>query len=113
MAKRGRKAGGGLEKAAIDLGTFFGNVARHVDSWVGERDRLAQQLRHIQSTAGDLLTKLSSAGRRARTVGTRRAAQGSGKKTRRFSAATRAKMRASQKARWAKVKARKGGAKSA
>jgi hypothetical protein len=116
MAKRGaagsrtRRSGDRLGQAAEDLGAFFGTVARRVESWVGERDRLAKQLKQIQGTAGDLLGKLGSGGlsdpfgrgRKRRAAAGNSSATRGGRRRRRVSAATRARMSRAQRARRAK-----------
>ena len=114
-AKRARKAGRverAIVGAARDLGAFLGTLARQVDSLAGQREQLTKQLRHVQGAAGELLGKLgeqipkSFTAQRRRTV-TASASRPSGRKRRRFSVATRRKMAASQKARWAKAKQEK------
>lgn len=118
-----REAGGRLEKVASDLGAFFGSVTGRVESWVGERDKLVKELKQIQTTAESLLDRLTNAAAAARRA-TRRGrprkrsvtatassaesqagtTNGRRRKRRRFSAATIAKMRAAQRARWARVR---------
>jgi hypothetical protein len=107
-----------LEQVAADLGTFFGSVTGRVELWVGERDKLVQQLRQIQTTAGNLLGRLTGAAATARRLTRRRGPRrqlvtqsperpveaGRKRKRRRFSAATIEKMRAAQRARWARIR---------
>jgi hypothetical protein len=115
MAKSTRGRSGSVERAlagaAKDLGRFLGTIARKVDSLAGERQQLTTQLRHVQGAAGELLKKLSGEMALPFKKGARAAVAAiptvSGRKTRRFSAATRKKMAASQRARWAKQKASK------
>ena len=118
--------GGGVDKAietfAEDLGSILGTTRAKAENWLGQRQSVAKQLEQIRDTASELLNQLTgtgarlaaavgrggSAGRQTQEPGTPRKAQGarataSGAYPRKkFSAATIAKMRASQKARWAR-----------
>lgn len=113
MAKRGGRwsSTDRLGQAAEDLGTFFGTVARRVETWVGERDRIAGQLRQAQKTAGDLLGRLGAEmpnpfgrGRKRRLTIVRR---GRKRNRRTVSAATRRKMALAQRRRRMKEKSGK------
>ena len=119
--------GGGVDKAietfAEDLGSILGTTRAKAENWLGQRQNVAKQLEQIRDTASELLNQLTGTGARLaaavgrgvrrggrRGPGTPRKAQGSRATAsgayprKKFSAATIAKMRASQKARWAKIK---------
>ena len=112
-----------IEGFAEDLGSILGTTRAKAENWLGQRQSVAKQLEQIRDTASELLNQLTGTGARLaaavgrgvrrgdkRGPGRPRKAQGprataSGAYPRKkFSAATIAKMRASQKARWAKIK---------
>jgi hypothetical protein len=112
-----------IETFAEDLGSVLGTTRAKAENWLSQRQNVAKQLEQIRDTASELLNQLTGTGARlaaavgrgVRRGGKRRPrrdrkAQGprataSGAYPRRkFSAATIDKMRAAQKARWAKIK---------
>ena len=109
-----------IEDWAEDLGRLLGTAKARAEGWIGQRQNVAKQLEQIRDTATSLLTQLGDVtarrqGRQPGSQGGRKKAQGprataSGAYPRKkFSATTIAKMRASQKARWAKIKKDKAG----
>lgn len=110
MAKRTTTT---LEEIAAEVGRLFGTTERHAKQWLQQRNAMLEALHAVRSKATDLIDDLSGAKRRhykrRASAAARRAqvpAGGSteilaGRKKRRLSAATRAKMRASAKRRWA------------
>ena len=114
MAKR---AAPSLEEIAAEVGRLFGTTEAHARQWLHQRNAMLEALHLVRGKATDLIDELS--GRKRRQFNKRRAAvqaqraqvpAGSpadatmGRKKRRMSAATRAKMRAAAKKRWAKRK---------
>lgn len=132
MAKRSATSRGDVpvEQRIVDfaeeLGGLLGRAQEKAQSWLGQRDQVATTLTNIRDTATRLLEDLSigvaEAGNVARRAyrksrktkggrGKTRAASAGGsvvKRKRRVSAATRRKMAAAQKARWAKLKNQNG-----
>ena len=133
MAKRSAAGGGEIPVEqrivdfAEDLGGLLGRAQEKAQSWLGQRDQVATTLASIRDTATRLLEDLSigaaeagTAAKRAYRKGRRKTKGGIGKtraastggsgatRKRHVSAATRRKMAAAQKARWAKLKNRKG-----
>ena len=110
MAKRATTT---LEEIAAEVGRLFGTTERHARQWLHQRNALLEALHLVRSKAADLIDELSGAKRRhykRRASAAARRAQVpagaaaealAGRKKRRLSAATRAKMRASAKRRWA------------
>ena len=129
MAKRGKETSQ-LEGFAEDLGRLLGTAAAKADQWMAQRQAIVKQLTDVRDTASKLLADLGQRaqasvagkgrGRLSRSV------RGVLKKTgslgvvnklrgplvapvartrRKMSKAARAKISASQKARWAKQKA--------
>ena len=105
---------------AEELGGLLGRAQEKAQSWLSQRDHVATTLATIRDTATQLLEDLSAGAVEAGTAATRgyrkgqgkakpgtekpQAASGTGTRKRRVSAATRRKMAAAQKARWAKLK---------
>lgn len=133
MAKRSPAGRGGnpVDQRIVDfaeeLGGLLGRAQEKAQSWLSQRDQVATTLASIRDTATRLLEDISTSAAEAGAAATRgyqkgqrktktRARKGqaassaepSAKRKRRFSAATRRKMAASQKARWAKLKKEKG-----
>jgi hypothetical protein len=102
-----------LEEIAAEVGRLFGTTERHARQWLQQRNALLEALNLVRGKATDLIDELTGAKRRQYKRRASAAAQraqvpaGSpseaqmGRKRRRMSAATRAKMRASAKRRWA------------
>ena len=113
MAKRRAPS---LEDIAAEVGRLFGTTERHARKWLAQRNALLEALHLVRSNATNLIDELSGAKRRQfkqRAAVEAERAQiptGSpreltmGRKRRRMSAATRAKMRAAAKRRWAEKK---------
>jgi len=102
MRKR-RRGNPTLNRNAEELGHLLGHVAARVDAWKKQREELASQLSKIVQTANGLMADL---GERA-AVGRQRAAKTIAGTKRRLSKATRAKMAAAARKRWALRKAGK------
>ena len=110
MAKR---ATPGLEEIAAEVGRLFGTTEAHARRWLEQRSRLLDALHLVRDRAADLIGELSGETRRqlkrrARSkisktqVPAGHPTEGTmGRRKRRLSAATRAKMRAAAKRRWA------------
>jgi hypothetical protein len=102
-----------LEEIAAEVGRLFGTTERHARQWLQQRNALLEALHLVRNKASDLIDDLSGAKRRQykrRAVAAARRAQVPagdpaevlvGRKKRRMSAATRAKMSAAAKRRWA------------
>jgi len=102
-----------LEEIAAEVGRLFGTTEAHARKWLAQRNALLEALHLVRGKATDLIDELSGAKkrqfkRRARTQAMRaQLPDGNpmelmqGRKKRRMSAATRAKMRAAAKKRWA------------
>lgn len=113
MAKR---AAPSLEEIAAEVGRLFGTTEAHARQWLKQRNAMLEALHLVRGRATDLIDELS--GRKRRQFKRRAAAQAQraqvpagdpadatmGRKKRRMSAATRAKMRAAARKRWAKRK---------
>ena len=110
MAKRRTPS---LEEIASEVGRLFGTTERHARRWLQQRNALLEALSLVRGKATDLIDELTGEKRRQFKRRASAAAQraqvpaGSanemlmGRKRRRMSAATRAKMRAAAKRRWA------------
>ena len=121
MAKRGtlrlESSILGISKA---LGTAVGNAEARWNNWKGQRDEIAKSLLAVRAKVDSLLSEIGSEAATVRTRVTRqvtgrgrKAQEGipvvqpgmrPSRKKRVLSAQTRAKMRASAKARWAQIK---------
>ena len=113
MAKR---AAPSLEEIAAEVGRLFGTTEAHARQWLQQRNAMLEALHLVRGKATDLIDELS--GRKRRQFKRRAVAQAQraqvppgdpaeatmGRKKRRMSAATRAKMRAAARKRWAKRK---------
>ena len=110
MAKRRAPS---LEEIAGEVGRLFGTTEAHARKWLNQRNTMLEALHLVRGKATDLIDELSGENRRERkrraNVQARRAQLPAGdpselmmgRKKRRMSAATRAKMRAAAKRRWA------------
>lgn len=109
MAKRTAPS---LEEIAAEVGRLFGTTEAHARKWLQQRNALLEALHLVRGKATDLIGELS--GETRRQLKRRANAQMQrvqvpagdaeftmGRKKRRLSAATRAKMRAAAKKRWA------------
>jgi hypothetical protein len=102
-----------LEEIAAEVGRLFGTTEAHARKWLQQRNTMLEALHLVRSKASELIDELSGENRRqlkrrARAQAPRaQVPPGSpadmtiGRKRRRMSAATRAKMRAAAKKRWA------------
>jgi hypothetical protein len=102
-----------LEEIAGEVGRLFGTTEAHARKWLDQRNTMLEALHLVRGKATDLIDELS--GEKRRQMKRRANVQlqrvqvpdGSatelmmGRKKRRMSAATRAKMRAAAKKRWA------------
>jgi hypothetical protein len=104
-----------LEDIAAEVGRLFGTTEAHARRWLEQRNRLVDALHVVRDRATELIRDLSGqAGgqrkRRARSPAARtqnppgNPETKEGRKKRHISAATRAKMRAAAKRRWAERK---------
>lgn len=109
-----RTAESKLEDFAEDLGRLLGHAQNKAESWLGQREAIADHLIGVRDTATRLLSQLGitaapAPARRERpappAVRATGARKGSRKKKRTMSAEARAKIAAAQRARWAKQKA--------
>ena len=110
MAKR---AAPSLEEIAAEVGRLFGTTEAHARKWLQQRNTMLEALHLVRNKATDLIGELSGGKRRhfkrrARAEAARaQVPEGNpaevlmGRKRRRLSAATRAKMRAAARKRWA------------
>ena len=110
MAKRTAPS---LEEIASEVGRLFGTTEAHARKWLQQRNALLEALHLVRGKATDLIDELSGANRRQLKRRANVRAQRTqvpagdeteltlGRKKRRMSAATRAKMRAAAKKRWA------------
>ena len=110
MAKRRAPS---LEEIAAEVGRLFGTTEAHARKWLQQRNTMLEALRLVRGKAGELIDELSGENRRQLKRRARAQAQRvqvptghpsemtMGRKRRRMSAATRAKMRAAAKKRWA------------
>jgi hypothetical protein len=102
-----------LEEIAAEVGRLFGTTEAHARKWLHQRNALLEALHLVRGKATDLIGELSGETRRqlkrrARVQADRvqvplgdETELTMGRKKRRMSAATRAKMRAAAKKRWA------------
>ena len=109
MAKRAPS----LEEIASEVGRLFGTTEAHARKWLQQRNVMLEALHLVRTKATDLIDELS--GEKRRQFARRAKAQVrrtqvpagdatdlmGGRKKRRMSAATRAKMRAAARKRWA------------
>ena len=110
MAKRRAPS---LEEIAAEVGRLFGTTEAHARKWLQQRNTMLEALHLVRGKAGDLIDELSGETRRQLKRRANTQAQRvqlpagdpsdlmMGRKRRRMSAATRAKMRAAAKKRWA------------
>ena len=110
MAKRRAPS---LEEIAGEVGRLFGTTEVHARKWLHQRNAMLEALHLVRGKATDLIDELSGENRRqlkrranAQALRTQVPAGDPaelmmGRKKRRMSAATRAKMRAAAKKRWA------------
>ena len=113
MAKRTAPS---LEEIAAEVGRLFGTTEAHARKWLNQRNALLEALVLVRGKANDLITELSGEKRRqfkrrAAIVAMRTQVPDGNpgevlmnRKKRRMSAATREKMRAAAKKRWAEKK---------
>lgn len=109
MAKRTAS----LEEIASEVGRLFGTTEAHARKWLHQRNVMLEALHVVRNKATDLIDELSGEKRRqfkrrAHTQAQRAQVPAGdasdltvGRKKRRMSAATRAKMRAAARKRWA------------
>jgi len=102
-----------LEEIAAEVGRLFGTTEAHARKWLHQRNTMLEALQLVRGKATDLIDELSGSKRRQfkrRAVALAQRAQvpagnpaeaTMGRKKRRMSAATRAKMRIAAKKRWA------------
>jgi hypothetical protein len=105
-----------VEDIAAEVGRLFGTTEVHARRWLDQRNRLLDALHLVRNKATDLIGELSGNSRRElkrrgkhRVARTQVPAGGpaelmTGRRKRRLSAATRAKMRLAAKKRWAEKK---------
>lgn len=104
-----------FETFAADLGRFLGTVQNRADSWLQQRQHIAEQLTKIRDTAAQYLRQLAGAGEapragaargggRTRTSARRAAASGRKRGRRHMSDEARARIAAAQKKRWAEYR---------
>src|SRR5687767_8454244 len=105
-----------LDEFAEDLGKLLGTAQSKAEGWLNQRQSIAKQLTGIRDTAQDLLQQLTGGGARMAAAvrrGRKKAKPGipvvqpgmrASRKKRVMSAATKAKMRAAAKARWAAIR---------
>ena len=98
-----------LEEFAEDLGRLLGQARGKAESWIGQRNAIAEHLKGVRDTATQLLAQLgiAEAPRQQVPVGASTPKRGPGrprKVKRTMSPEARAKISAAQKARWAKQK---------
>ena len=110
MAKRRAPS---LEEIAGEVGRLFGTTEAHARKWLDQRNTMLEALHLVRGKAGELIDELSGENRRLMkqraTIQAQRTQVPSGnpselmmgRKKRRMSAATRAKMRAAARKRWA------------
>lgn len=110
MAKRRAPS---LEEIAGEVGRLFGTTEAHARKWLQQRNTMLEALHLVRGKATELIDELSGENRRQLKRRSRAQAQRvevptgnpsetmMGRKRRRMSAATRAKMRAAAKKRWA------------
>ena len=110
MAKRRAPS---LEEIAAEVGRLFGTTEAHARKWLHQRNTMLEALHLVRGKATELIAELSGENRRQlkrrATIQAQRVQVPSGhpseltmgRKKRRMSAATRAKMRAAAIKRWA------------
>ena len=118
-ARDGDGVGIDLEEYAADMGRFLGTVQNRAQTWLQQRQTIAQQLTQIRDTANEYLQRLMGAGadmavavrrgRRGRPPGSGKVKGASGRKNRRrdrpkMSAEGRARIAEAQRKRWAKLR---------
>jgi hypothetical protein len=102
-----------IDNIAAEVGRFFGSTEKHARAWLEQRQELLKALGTVRDRATALMTELG--GERPfpwRKRGRKRKAgipvvqpgMRPSRKKRVMSEATRAKMRAAAKARWAEIK---------
>ena len=106
-----------LEEIASEVGRLFGTTERHARRWMQQRGAMLEALHLVRDKANDLISDLTGEKKRAFKRRAKIQADRSqlpaghpselmmGRKRRRLSAATRAKMREAAKRRWAKKRA--------
>lgn len=87
-----------IESIAAEAGRLFGTTESHAKRWLKQRGVLLEALHLVREQASSLIAQISS----SETTKVLKDSVKTGTKKRRMSAATRAKMAASQKKRWAK-----------
>jgi hypothetical protein len=102
-----------LEEIAGEVGRLFGTTEAHARRWLEQRNTMLEALHLVRGKASELIDELSGENRRLMkqraTVQAQRTQVPTGnpselmmgRKKRRTSAATRAKMRAAARKRWA------------
>jgi hypothetical protein len=98
-----------LEEIAAEVGRLFGTTEAHARKWLNQRNTMLEALHLVRGKATDLIDELSGTKRRqfkrraqrAQVPAGNPAEATMGRKKRRMSAATRAKMRIAAKKRWA------------
>ena len=105
MAKRGRKRGG-LDRAAVGIGTALGNVVNRIENWRRQRDEIAAEVRQVVAAGTQLLSELGHDAnvRFASVAAPLLKSRGGRPKGYKMSAATRRKL----KAAWRRRKAAAG-----
>lgn len=110
MAKRRAPS---LEEIAGEVGRLFGTTEAHARKWLQQRNAMLEALHLVRGKATELIAELSGENRQQLKRRAQAQAQRTqvpvgdpsemmmGRKKRRMSAATRAKMRAAAKKRWA------------
>lgn len=113
MAKR-RTYASGIDKFAEDLGSILGTAQTKAESWLGQRESIAEQLTRIRDEASSLLGKLTGGVTkfakavkrgRGRPAGGRTKASPGRPPGHKVSDAARLKMSIAAKRRWAERKA--------
>ena len=106
----------GLEEVAAEVGRIFGTTEKHARQWLSQRQELLKALATVRDRASALMTELGDETplpwrrRRKAQEGMPLVQPGmrESRKKRVISAQTRAKMRATAKARWAEIKKKAG-----
>jgi hypothetical protein len=111
-----KKRAPSLEEIAGEVGRLFGTTEAHARKWLQQRNTMLEALHLVRGKASELIDELSGENRRQMrrraNVQVQRvqvpagdASEATlGRRKRRMSAATRAKMRAAAKRRWAAKK---------
>ena len=112
-------AGISLEDFAADMGRFLGTVQTRAQSWLEQRQAIAEQLTQIRDTANEYLQRMTGGaadmpvavrrGRRGRPRGSRKAKaagerNGPRRRGSKISAEGRARIAEAQRKRWAKLR---------